>query len=137
DPQHPYLKALLHAVPRFDMQPGERLQPIREIKASTGHLLQQKPYVAPTETLNATAPVLKVRHLSKTFRIRKADTLLESLLGGGTTRTVRRVTVVSFDVERGECLELVGESGCGKTTLSKMLMRALSADPNEGAGRVI
>jgi peptide/nickel transport system ATP-binding protein len=89
DPQHPYLKALLHAVPRFDMKPGERLQPIREIKASTGHLLQQKAEVAPTESFNRQAPVLKVRHLTKTFRIRKADTLLESLLGGGTTRTVR------------------------------------------------
>jgi peptide/nickel transport system ATP-binding protein len=137
DPQHPYLKALLHAVPRFDMRPGERLQPIREIKASTGHLLQQKPEVAPTDTFNPNAPVLKVRHLSKTYKIRKADTLLESLLGGGTTRTVRAVNDVSFDVVRGECLGLVGESGCGKTTLSKMLMRGLSADPNEGAGRVV
>ena len=50
---------------------------------------------------------------------------------------MRAVNDVSFDVERGECLGLVGESGCGKTTLSKMLMRGLSADPNEGAGRVV
>src|SRR4051794_27299473 len=107
DPQHPYLKALLHAVPRFDMEPGERLQPIREIKASTGHLLQQKPDVAPTDSFNPQAPVLKVRHLSKTFKIRKADTLLGSLIGGGTTRTVRAVNDVSFDNERGECLGLV------------------------------
>ena len=32
DPRHPYLKALLRAVPRFDMKPGERLRPIREIE---------------------------------------------------------------------------------------------------------
>jgi len=136
DPQHPYLKALLHAVPRFDMG-EERLQPIREIKAATGHLLQEKPEVKPLPTFNPEAPVLKVRHLSKTFHIRKADTLLEQLLGGGKTRTVRAVNDVSFDVIRGECLGLVGESGCGKTTLSKMLMRGVSADPNEGAGRVV
>ena len=137
DPQHPYLKALLHAVPRFDMKPGERLQPIREITAATGHLLKEKAQTAPTANFNPAAPVLKVRHLSKTFRIRKADTLIESLMGGGTTRTIRAVNDVSFDVQRGECLGLVGESGCGKTTLSKMLMRGISADPNEGAGRVV
>ena len=137
DPQHPYLKALLHAVPRFDMKPGERLQPIREIQAATGHLLQQKPEAKPLPSFNPQAPVLKVRHLSKTFHIRKADTLLEQLMGGGKTRTIRAVNDVSFDVARGECLGLVGESGCGKTTLSKMLMRGLSADPNEGAGRVV
>ncbi|MDP1750162.1 MAG: ABC transporter ATP-binding protein [Reyranella sp.] len=137
DPQHPYLKALLHAVPRFDMAPGERLQPIREITAATGHLLKEKATTTPTPTFNPDSPVLKVRHLSKTFRIRKADTLIESLMGGGTTRTIRAVNDVSFDVQRGECLGLVGESGCGKTTLSKMLMRGISADPNEGAGRVV
>ena len=137
DPQHPYLKALLHAVPRFDMKPGERLEPIREITAATGHLLTHKIEVQPTANFNPQAPVLKVRHLTKTFRIRKADTLLESLIGGGTTRTIRAVNDVSFDVERNECLGLVGESGCGKTTLSKMLMRGISADPNEGAGRMV
>jgi peptide/nickel transport system ATP-binding protein len=137
DPQHPYLKALLHAVPRFDMKPDERLQPIREIAAATGHLLQEKPEVKPLPTFNPDAPVLKVRHLSKTFRIRKADTLLESLLGRGTTRTIRAVNDVSFDVQRNECLGLVGESGCGKTTLSKMLMRGISADANEGAGHIV
>ncbi|MGQ3298537.1 dipeptide ABC transporter ATP-binding protein [Reyranella sp.] len=136
DPQHPYLKALLQAVPRFDMEPGERLQPIREIKGTTGHLLKEKPVSEPTATFNPEAPVLKVRHVTKTFRIRKADTLMEQLMGGGTTRTVRAVNDVSFDVLRGECLGLVGESGCGKTTLSKMLMRGISADEGQG-GRVI
>ncbi|MBN9515145.1 MAG: ABC transporter ATP-binding protein [Alphaproteobacteria bacterium] len=137
DPQHPYLKALLHAVPRFDMAPGERLVPIREIKGTTGHLLKEKPAQAPTATFNPKAPVLKVRHVSKTFRIRKADTFLESMMGGGTTRTVYAVNDVSFDVERGECLGLVGESGCGKTTLSKMLMRGISADSTpDGKGKV-
>ncbi len=136
DPQHPYLKALLQAVPRFDMKPGERLQPIREIKGTTGHLLKEKPVSKPTATFNPEAPVLKVRHVTKTFQIRKADTLMEQLMGGGTTRTVRAVNDVSFDVLRGECLGLVGESGCGKTTLSKMLMRGISADEGQG-GRVI
>jgi peptide/nickel transport system ATP-binding protein len=126
--EHPYLKALLNAVPRFDMADDERLVPIREIKPATGHLLAEKKPVEPAPGYDAAAPVLSVRHLHKTYTIKKADTVFEALWGGGRTRSVHAVNDVSFDVRRGECLGLVGESGCGKTTLSKILMRAISAD---------
>ena len=46
-------------------------------------------------------------------------------------RKVLAVDDISFEINRGECLGLVGESGCGKTTTSKMIMRALSPDAGE------
>ena len=120
-PEHPYLKALLKAVPRFDLAEGERLVPLREIKAETGHLLEAK---APwPEGADAAGPLLSVKQLSKTFKIRKG-----SYFGKQEARSVIAVEDVSFDIARGECLGLVGESGCGKTTASKMIMRALSPD---------
>ncbi len=113
DPQHPYLKALMKAVPRFEMDRGERLTPLREIKAGASHLLQtRKEWPQGADTL------LKVKNLTKTFRTRKGD----------EADVVRAVNHVSFNVHQGECLGLVGESGCGKTTLSKIIMRALTPD---------
>jgi len=121
DPQHPYLKALLRAVPRFDMEPGERLVPIREIKAETGKFITNKdPW---PEGLDQKVPLLSVRDLTKAFTIRKSG-----LFGSKATGAVKAVDRVSFDVMRGECLGLVGESGCGKTTLSKLILRAVAAD---------
>ncbi|MDH3739942.1 MAG: ABC transporter ATP-binding protein, partial [Alphaproteobacteria bacterium] len=120
-PEHPYLQALLKAVPRFDLADGERLVPLREIKAETGHLLAaKKPW---PEGADAAGPLLSVTQLSKTFQIRKG-----SYFGKQQARSVIAVEDVSFDIARGECLGLVGESGCGKTTTSKMIMRALSPD---------
>ncbi len=119
-PGHPYLQALLKAVPRFDMEPGERLVPIREIKPRLGGQMI-KPRSIPQNA--GGAPILKVENVTKTFTIRKG-----SFFGARTENQVIAVDRVNFDVRRGECLGLVGESGCGKTTLSKILMRALSPD---------
>jgi peptide/nickel transport system ATP-binding protein len=125
DPRHPYLKALMHAVPRFGMAPGERLTPLREVKTTTGHLLKPDPE-APAAA-RAGQPLLEVSGLSKAFTIRKAG-----IAGGGAHMRIQAVDDVSFTLHGHECLGLVGESGCGKTTLSKMIMRAVTPD----AGRV-
>jgi len=113
-PEHPYLNSLLRAVPRFNMKAGERLQPLREITPATGHLL------TPTRTIETAqagdAPLLSVRAIVKEFEGRKGDVLH------------RAVDDVSLVVRRGETLGLVGESGCGKTTLCKIIMRALDAE---------
>jgi len=121
-PGHPYLKALLHAVPRFDMKPGERLAPLREIRHRTGHLLAAKerwPDGADGR------PLLRVDGLTKRFRLRKGGPI------AGAAREVLAVDDVSLSVARGSCLGIVGESGCGKTTLNKLIMRAL--DPDAGS----
>jgi len=120
-PAHPYLRALLHAVPRFHMQPGERLVPIREIESANARLLAAKePWPADAD---AAGPLLSVRNVSRHFQLRKSG-----LFGGRANGAVIAVDDVSFEIRRGECLGLVGESGCGKTTLSKIIMRALKPD---------
>lgn len=120
DPQHPYLQSLLKAVPRFNMEPGERLVPIREIKPRVGgHLTLRKE----GSQGKLGAPILSVEGITKTYTIKKG-----SLFGKQERNQIKAVDNVSFQLRRGECLGLVGESGCGKTTLSKILMRALTPD---------
>ncbi|MEO8142878.1 MAG: ABC transporter ATP-binding protein [Betaproteobacteria bacterium] len=124
DPRHPYLKALMRAVPRFNMQPGERLTPIREVQSSTDHLIsgRGRPH---GENVGGDA-LLTVRNLTKHFETRKTSFLGRKLAG-----EVRAVDDVSFHVASGECLGLVGESGCGKTTTAKLILRSAMPDSGE------
>ncbi len=119
-PSHPYLKALLHAVPRVEMAHGERLVPIREIKLETGRLLKVG---RERVRVRDSAPLIEIRDLCRHFTTRKDSRLLSFGFGAPVTA----VDNVSLDIRRGECLGLVGESGCGKTTLSKIVMRAIDA----------
>jgi oligopeptide transport system ATP-binding protein len=70
-----------------------------------------------------TEPLLRVEGLKKYFPIRKG--LLSRVSGH-----VKAVDDVSFYVNKGETLGIVGESGCGKSTTGRMLMRLL--EPSEG-----
>jgi len=116
-PGHAYLRALLHAVPRFDMAPGERLTPIRPAKAE----------IPPGQTPAPLAgPILQVEGVSKNFTLR-AGRLWQK------PRIVHAVSDVSLSLAAGQTLGLVGESGSGKTTVSKMIMRALRPD----SGRIL
>ena len=121
-PTHPYLRALLRAVPHFDMKEGERLVPVRTIDHHTGELVQKiEPWPA-----DAPRNHLEVRNVTKSFAVRATG-----MFGQREGPTVRAVDSVSIAIPRGECFGLVGESGCGKTTLSKAIMRAIEPDSGE------
>ncbi|MBL8670658.1 MAG: ABC transporter ATP-binding protein, partial [Alphaproteobacteria bacterium] len=129
-PGHPYLQALMRAVPRVDLAPGTRLQPIRDYpRAHADKLLggAGNPGDRPSSRPQQGAPLLEIAGLTKAFGQRSGG-----LFRWGEARRVKAVAEVDLTVRRGECLGLVGESGCGKTTLSKMVLRAVTAD----AGRV-
>ncbi len=117
NPGHAYLRALLDAAPHFDMAPNQRLTSLRDAKHPAAMTrLQAKP------TQPAERPLLTVTQLRKTYYARGGGLL------GANARQIRAVDDVGFTIQRGECLGLVGESGCGKTTVSKILTRAITPD---------
>ncbi|GJD53406.1 Glutathione import ATP-binding protein GsiA [Methylobacterium crusticola] len=115
-PGHPYLKALMRAVPRFHMQEGERLTPIREVRSAVLARKAGEPHRP-----DPAGPLLAIAGIRKSYTLRAG-------WFSGTVRTINAVNGVSLSLHPGRTLGLVGESGCGKTTLSKIVMRAIRPD---------
>ena len=117
-PQHIYTKALLAAVPRLGAMNGSDL-PRRFPLVSLQHPENQEPETE-QDTVVAGEPILQVRDLVARFPLRSG-------VLNRVTREVHAVEGVSFDLWPGETLSLVGESGCGKSTTGRALLRLVES----------
>ncbi|APW38756.1 glutathione ABC transporter ATP-binding protein GsiA [Rhodoferax koreense] len=133
-PQHAYTRALLSAVPRLGAMQGTDL-PARfgllTLDADGGSH-QPAPALAASTVQADEPPVLRVQQLVTRFPVRSG-------VLGRVTRRVHAVEQVSFDLQPGETLSLVGESGCGKSTTGRSLSRLVDITSGrvEVAGRDI
>jgi peptide/nickel transport system ATP-binding protein len=132
NPQHPYTKGLVACRPTLNRRPHKLLTVsdyMNVEETPTGDLLIQakqpeQPVEVTTQEINQRLasleqqqPLLQVRELKVGFPVKGVF--------GGTKRYFMAVNNVSFDVKKGETLGLVGESGCGKTTLGRTLIRLI------------
>lgn len=138
-PKHPYTKGLLACRPPLDLR-LKRLPVIADFMtpSAAGVLHESAVNVEQfrkalqvstqerklrLDKLYAQTPLLQVKNLNTSYPISKG-------LFGKVTAYTKAVDEVSFDVYPGEILGLVGESGCGKTTLSRSILRLI--EPNSG-----
>ena len=131
NPQHPYTKGLIACRPPLDYR-LERLPIVKEFldgKWSNNEQVKNELLITYDvrqkhhELLYSQEPILKVQNLRTWYPLRKG-------VFGRTYDYIKSVNDVSFDVYPGETLGLVGESGCGKTTLGRSILRLV--EPTSG-----
>ncbi|MBB4094560.1 ABC transporter ATP-binding protein [Ochrobactrum pecoris] len=121
--KHPYTRALLSAVPVLGSMQGYQ-RPLRFPVVDNVTGLSEKPVEVADTVDKADGPVLEVKGLTKRFEIYSG--FMARLSG-----SVHAVENVSFDLRKGETLSLVGESGCGKSTTGRAIMRLTEPDSGE------
>jgi len=124
NPQHPYTKKLMRATPRLGVSLRDLLP--EEEGASPAATVESAPSAA--AGVDSQKPLLLIEKLVKEYPRQGATATLGKLFGRKPPvepDVFRAVDGISFSIGHGESVGLVGESGCGKSTTSMMVMRLL------------